>query len=81
MKDFDKVNKGKEIHEMECLFSIEEIEQTLWEMYPNMERLEVYYHAQHLEDYDSLKVAKGIEDLKEAIREQLRKEEEYWEKR
>lgn len=76
MKDFDKVNKGKDIDEMECLFTEEEIEQTICEMYPDMDMSEVYYHASHVEFNDSLKVAKNIEDLKEVIKEQVENEED-----
>lgn len=75
MKDFDKVNKGKDIDEMVCLFSEEEIEQTICEMFPNMDMLEVYYHSLQVEFNDSLKVAKSIEDLKEVIKEQVENDE------
>lgn len=75
MKDFDELNKGKDIDEMECLFTDEEIEETIREMYPDMKMREVYYHALHIECNDSLKVAKTKEDLIEAIKEQVESDE------
>lgn len=71
MRNFDEVNKGKELHRMENLFTTEKIEKKIKEMYPSMEQPEVNYHVAHLEDNDCLKVAIDENGLEESIEEQV----------
>lgn len=65
-----------DISERKCLFTIEQIENAVKEMYPSMDPKEVYYHAHHVEDNDWLKVCDSVEELETVIREQVEIEKE-----
>ena len=63
----------KDISEMACQYTLDEIKNKIKEMYPNMEEKEVNYHAEHVEDVDSLKVCDIDDDceLETVIKEQV----------
>lgn len=65
-----------DISEKKCLFTMEQIENEVKEMYPSMDPKEVYYHAQHVEDNDWLKISDRFDELETIIREQVGRDEE-----
>lgn len=64
-------NKEKDISEMECRFTFEQIKEMVQKFYPDMAEGEVNYHAYHIKDNDWLKVTDDENELEITIREQV----------
>lgn len=62
---------SKDISEMECKFTFEQIYSKVKELYPNMEHLDVNYHSHHIIDVDWLKVTDDESELEIVISEQV----------
>lgn len=65
------LEQGKDISELECIYSLEELQLKVKEMYPKMDTLDVNYHAEHLLDLDWLKVCDVEAELETAVKEQV----------
>lgn len=65
------LKQGKDISELECIYSLEDLKTKVKEMYPEMHTLEVNYHAEHLLDLDWLKVCDVEAELETSVKEQV----------
>jgi len=65
------MEKQKDISEMDCKFTLEQIKKKVKEMYPDFEELDVNYHAHHIQDVDWLKVTDDEDELEQVVREQV----------
>lgn len=61
----------KDISELKCLFTFEQIKNKLKELYPKLDEKEINYHAHHVEDVDWLKTTDEEEELEIVIKEQV----------
>ena len=70
------LTEGKDISELTCIYSLEEIQSKVKEMYPTLDEKEVNYHAHHIIDNDWLKVCDVEEEFEKVVKEQVEPEED-----
>ncbi|MGF7535172.1 hypothetical protein AAGG74_16080 [Bacillus mexicanus] len=65
------LKEGKDISELDCLYTFDEIKSKIKDMYPTMNNTEIEYHADNILNVDWLKVCNNENEFIEVIREQI----------